>query len=369
MKRFKFRIGVDVDDILFSCNDYAVQLANQTGNFNPPLSTWEIKGWGPSGTRTDILLNYYHDPVFFETQPVMNGAKEFIRELSKKAEVFLITAVTPEFMGIRAKRLMEAFPEIPAGNLMMGARKDIVDVDMLLDDGSHNIAASMAAYPVLMRRPWNQHVTGCLSVNNYEQFLTLVDTILKSYTAREPVPGNKIIALIGPSGSGKKHLIKHAENKGLVRRVMSYTTNKFACESSPGGYHYISKEDFLIMEGNGEFFETTRYAAECFGSSRQSIEAVLHDSHAVMPVDICGAIALKHAFPKHALLIFVSRSKEELLGHLLGRNYSNEEKIRRILSLDDECRNEELCDYTIHNYGNIEDMTNELAAIITKEKR
>ena len=50
----------------------------------------------------------------------------------------------------------------------MGARKDKLDVDILFDDGMHNILKSNAAYPILMRRPWNQSASGMLAVNNYD---------------------------------------------------------------------------------------------------------------------------------------------------------------------------------------------------------
>lgn len=180
MKKFKLRIGLDVDDILFSCNDYAVALANAKGAFDPPLSVNEISSWGMTGTRIDSRLKYFADADFFDMQPVLPGAKEFVRELLKRAEVFFTTAVAPEYMGIRAKRLMEEFPEVPKENIIMGYRKDLVNLDIILDDGAHNVIASKSAYPVLMRKPWNGNMTGCLSVNNYPEFLTLVDTILNN---------------------------------------------------------------------------------------------------------------------------------------------------------------------------------------------
>ena len=95
-------------------------------------------------------------------------------------KVFISTSITPKFMGIRAERILEEFPEIPAEHIYMGSRKDKINVDILFDDGMHNVFRSNAAYPILMRRPWNQNATGMLAVNTYDEFLKLVEVIPSS---------------------------------------------------------------------------------------------------------------------------------------------------------------------------------------------
>jgi 5'(3')-deoxyribonucleotidase len=75
-----------------------------------------------------VIFEFFNDPEFFRTQPVIQGAKEFVRKLSQMTEVFISTSVYPQFMSIRAQRIMEEFPEIPADHIYMGARKDKIDV-------------------------------------------------------------------------------------------------------------------------------------------------------------------------------------------------------------------------------------------------
>ena len=36
MKRFRLKIGVDVDDVLMSCNEYALERVNRRLKLNPP---------------------------------------------------------------------------------------------------------------------------------------------------------------------------------------------------------------------------------------------------------------------------------------------------------------------------------------------
>ena len=56
-----------------------------------------------------------------------------------------------------------------------------------------------------MRRPWNRELTGiALAVDNYEEFFQLLDQIKSAMIEDrvEPAPPC-IVALVGPSGSGK----------------------------------------------------------------------------------------------------------------------------------------------------------------------
>ena len=69
-------------------------------------------------------------------------------------------------------------------NILIGARKDLLNADMMLDDAPQNLDGANTRYPVLFRQPWNYGKTGLLSVSTYAEFLTLVSlrtmTLMKS---------------------------------------------------------------------------------------------------------------------------------------------------------------------------------------------
>ena len=117
--KYRLSTALDIDDLLMECTSYAIRLANEKYKFNPPISLYEVDKWGKTGRRTDVIFEYFNDPEFYRTQPVYEGAKEFIDKLSQMTEVFVSTAIPPEFMGIRAKRIMEEFPQIPADHIYM----------------------------------------------------------------------------------------------------------------------------------------------------------------------------------------------------------------------------------------------------------
>lgn len=350
-RKFRLSTALDIDDVLMECVPYAIRLANEKYHFDPPLSIYEVDRWGKLGTRADVIFEFFKDPEFFRSQPVIKGAKEFVRKLLQVTEVFVSTSIYPEFMSIRAQRIMEEFPEIPADHIYMGSRKDKIDVDILFDDGMHNVFRSNAAYPILMRRPWNQDATGMLAVNTYDEFLKLVEVIADSYNPKDHLTDEgqpQIVVLVGPSGSGKVQVAKHLLKKSdRFEKLISYTTDATVGLQGGEWYHYISLDAFRDMCEKGEMFESTIYAGHCYGSCKKDVEAILAKGKNVLTVmDICGAMALKTHF-SNVTTIYTKRDKRKLLAALLEKNLSSEEKISRLLALDSEQKNADICDYIV----------------------
>ena len=95
-KKYRLSTALDIDDLLMECTSYAIRLANEKYGFQPPMTIYEKDKWGKMGTRTDSIYPYFKDPEFYRTQPVYEGAKEFVRKLSQMTEVYISTAVPPE---------------------------------------------------------------------------------------------------------------------------------------------------------------------------------------------------------------------------------------------------------------------------------
>ena len=371
-RKFRLSVALDIDDLLMECIPYAIRLANEKYKFDPPLTIYEVDRWGKLGTRADVIFEFFNEE-FFRTQPVIKGAKEFVRKLSQMTEVFVSTSVYPEYMSIRIQRIMAEFPEIPQDHIYMGSRKDKINVDILFDDGMHNVFQSNATYPILMRKPWNQDATGMLAVNTYDEFLRLVEIIAEGYNLKPDQhdpnePG--IVVLVGPSGSGKtqvaKQIIKKSKN---FEKLISYTTDATVGLQGGEWYHDISVEAFRKMVENGEMFESTMYAGHHYGSCKKDVEKILAGGKNVLTVmDICGAMALKTHF-SNVTTIYIKQNKKELLENLLTKPLSLDEKVRRILSLEAEEKNMEICDYTVKVEGFDKAAKEILDGLFGKKKR
>ena len=356
-RNFRLSVALDIDDLLMECTEYAIKLANEKYKYDPPITIYEANGWGKLGTRVDVVHEFFSEASFYETQPVIEGAKEFVGKLSEMAEVFVSTAVPPEFMGIRAKRILQEFPQIPSNHIYMGFRKDKIHVDILFDDALHNVLNSNAQYPILMRRPWNEEATGMLAVNTYDEFLRVAEVIAESYSRRDCKPDvsePRIFVLVGPSGCGKSKLATQIlRETQQFEKPVSYTTKDPTATEENEWYNYISVQEFRQMCESGELFQSTMYAGHGYGSCKSDVENILKKGkHVLTTMDICGAMSLKTHF-KNVTTIFVSRQKKAILSNILRKNSSLEDKINRIMAIDFTKKNAELCDYVVRfdTYG------------------
>ncbi len=369
MKKYRLQIGLDVDDILYECNAYALELLNHSENIEPPLTIHDIRSWGENAGRVDDRLRYFGDPDFVASQPVLKGAKEFVAKLCEVADVFFISAVPPACMSARAMRLAADFPEVPTANILLGHRKDLVHLDILLDDGAHNIERSPASYPVLFRKPWNTHLSGLLSVTSYDDFLHLVDMLRHSYTdARPDLSGGGVICLVGPTGSGKNEVAKALVQSYGMTKPVTYTTRPRREGEGNGEYHFITEAQFLADSEAGKYLETTVYSGHHFGTCAEQIDCVADTGGvAVLPIDICGALSLKNRYRSRALLVFLKRRREDVIFDIVRRDMDVRDKTCRILSLDNEYRNEELCDLCVDANRTPADVAAIIATAVTKK--
>ena len=348
MKKYRLQIGLDVDDILYDCNAYALARLNREEGIDPPLDIEDIRGWGEKQGDVDRRIRYFSDPAFVASQPIFAGAKEFVSKLSRVAEVFFVSAVPAACMSARALRLREDFPEVPEQNILLGTRKDLVHLDILLDDGAHNISKSPAAYPVLFRKPWNRHLSGLLSVTSYEDFLHLVDILREASDIKPDLSSGGVICLVGPTGSGKNEIARELCTRYGMQKPVTATTRPRRADEGEKDYHFMTERQFLREARKGAFLETTVYSGFHFGTSADELDRIIEPHGlAVIPIDICGALTLKNRYRSRAILVFLKRPRPDVILDIVSRPLDAMDKTYRILSLDDEYRNEELCDISV----------------------
>ena len=94
-------------------------------------------------------------------------------------------------------------------------------------------------------------------------------------------------------------------------------------------------------------FESTTYAHHSYGSTKSDVEKILAEGNHVLTVmDICGAMALKTHFP-NVITIFIKRDKKHLLTAILEKDTPTDDKVNRLLAIEAETRNGQICDYTV----------------------
>ena len=361
MRHRKLTIGLDADDVLFYCVSEALEIVNKKLGTN--VSVNNITTWDLSDVDEDVKKCFHetlNEEMLYINQKVIPGAVDMVDALLERGhEVVFVSAMKPQFMNIRAIRLKQNFSKVPESNIMLGARKDLVQVDVLLDDANHNLTKTKATYPIVFDWPWNQSLTGFLRVHNYDEFLEFIDQISSFVEpARKAIPGEPYaIALIGPSGSGKTALMNELCKNPAFGMTTSYTT-RTQRPNEGDSYFFVSNEEFKDLEAKGKFVDTTSYAENKYGLAKDEIERLWEKGkHAVVLMDISGAMNLKRVYGSRVATMFIRRGRQEVLSEIISRETSGDDKVNRIISLEKEYDNESMCDFIITNKGTIKETT------------
>lgn len=341
----KLKIVLDADDVLLNCNGYALHLLEEEEGIQCDMK--DITGWGILGTDADRRLRFFKRSAFYKSQPALPGARNFLKGLMEKADVLIMSAVEPEYMGERVTRLIELFPFFPADHILLGRRKDVIHADVMLDDNPANLEACDCSLPVLYSCPWNYGITGVCRVQSYDEFLTLVDILNGERTYSRLSP--KIVCIVGPSGSGKQAIAEKLCEDPSFRRVESLTTSR----TSESGAKLVSEEEFEQARKDGRFLESAYYAGERYGTLLQDLDCTLAEGkHAVCVMDISGCLSALRLYPDRCLIYFVQREKSECVLSLLRKEgLSREELADRILAFDLEQKNSVLADDIVYADG------------------
>lgn len=349
----KLSIAVDFDDTIGINNQLAIDAYNAEYGTNYTIN--DIKKWND---KDDPTLKYrikcYNDPEFVSKQVPYPGAKEFIKKLCKIADVYIASAVPPQCMTARAMSIKKHFPWIKDDHIILGSSKHLYDIDILLDDASHNIKDSIAKYPVLIRRPWNADLSGVLAVNTYDDFLHIVEVIRESHI-RPDLDDGGVICLVGPSGSGKTAIMTELTKDENFVKPLTTTTRLRRIDEPDMAYRFVTEEMFLEEQEQGLFLETTVYSGHHYGTTSKEVDSIVDaGKYAVIPIDICGAIAIKNKYRKKAIILFVNRDEEKVIYEIVSRSVSSEEKTSRIVSLHEEYANKVFCEAIIENNDTLE---------------
>jgi len=143
----------------------------------------------------------------------------------------------------------------------------------------------------------------------------------------------------GPSGSGKDTLVD------ALRRLepnLAYSVSATTRAPRPGeenGVHYrfLDRPAFERMLANDEFLETREYAGNLYGTPKNNIlETLSKGKDMVLKPEVNGAMAVKKAFPRAALVFLTVPSEEDLWKRLIRRGTESEAAIKHRLEIAKE---------------------------------
>ncbi|MCX7737172.1 MAG: guanylate kinase [Candidatus Kapabacteria bacterium] len=143
----------------------------------------------------------------------------------------------------------------------------------------------------------------------------------------------KLIVLSAPSGGGKTTVAKHLLStfSNIKFSISATTRQKRENEINGRDYYFLTKEEFQEKINKNEFVEYEEIYGNYYGTLHSEInEAIKNNKILLFDVDVKGALSIKKAYPKEALLIFLmSPDFETLQKRLRERQTETEEQFNK----------------------------------------
>ncbi|MGR3812384.1 5' nucleotidase, NT5C type [Jiulongibacter sp. NS-SX5] len=141
----KQRLIIDMDDVMADTGGAIIDLYNKhfkTSYQKSDLLEQDIWNEELKANYVDELRSKLHEPGFFRNLSVMTGAKEVIKELHEKYDLFVVSAAMefPNSLKEKSEWLDEHFPYIHWKNRVLCGDKSIIKGDIMIDDHDKNLS-------------------------------------------------------------------------------------------------------------------------------------------------------------------------------------------------------------------------------------
>jgi guanylate kinase len=180
-----------------------------------------------------------------------------------------------------------------------------------------------------------------------------------------------LFVLSAPSGAGKTTIFRELlARQPDLRESISYTTRPMRAGEQDGvDYHFVSREQFDQMVGEGAFAEWAEVHGNRYGTARSMLLRSGEEGHDVLlDIDVQGAAQLRSSGLEGVFIFILPPGMAELRQRLSGRNTDSLEVIeRRMNNAVSEIREAIRFDYIVVN----DDLAQAVAtvqAIIVAEK-
>ncbi|MFC2973219.1 guanylate kinase [Azotobacter bryophylli] len=135
-----------------------------------------------------------------------------------------------------------------------------------------------------------------------------------------------------PSGAGKTSLVKALiDAMPQVRVSVSHTTRPMRPGEVEGvNYHFVEREQFILMLERSEFLEHAEVFGNLYGTSQRWMEQTLAEGFdLILEIDWQGAQQVRRLMPQAQSIFILPPSQEALRQRLTNRGQDSDEIIER----------------------------------------
>lgn len=213
------RIICDMDEVLV---DFMGKVLGRWNNINgtkftrEDITAWRMEnilGRDITGRSADGLIDeWLAEPGFFEKMDPLPGAVEGFQKLIDLGHDVIICTSVPEIAenAYDGKRrwMRKYFPKWSMKNFIASSRKEIVEGDIIIDDGSHNLIpwhrAKKAGF-LLYDAPWNRDVGTMIYVKNRKSGLDESVEYVHGMEVARVYDWKHILSVVELVAAGKKN--------------------------------------------------------------------------------------------------------------------------------------------------------------------
>lgn len=181
-----------------------------------------------------------------------------------------------------------------------------------------------------------------------------------------------LIVISGPAGVGKDSVLRRMKELGYPFHFVVTATDRPPRPGEVHGvdYFFLSTEEFLRLEREGELLEHAIVYGEHKGVPKQQVrDAFASGKDVIMRVDVQGAATIHRLAPEAVLIFLTAECKDELVRRLKGRGTETPEKLaERVGKIEWEMSRMQEFDYVVVNReGELDHTVAQIAAIVEAE--
>lgn len=181
-----------------------------------------------------------------------------------------------------------------------------------------------------------------------------------------------LVVISGQAGVGKDSLIKQMKARDYPIHFVVTATDRAPRSGEAHGvdYFFLSTEEFLQMEREGELLEHAIVYGQHKGIPKQQVrEAMASGKDVIMRIDVQGAMTIRRLVPQSVLVFLMAESEGELGRRLRGRGDDSPAQIEKRLSVSrQELARLPAFDYVVFNRdGQLDRAVDDVIAIIRAE--
>lgn len=165
MKNKKLKIGIDLDEVIWDLipawlNAYNARMEywHHSDETYIPLKPEDIKMWNMKeyvGEHASILFNLLTEDAFWSNVELKKYAYLTLEKLNQKYDVYIITSSNYHSLTAKIERVLELLPFIEPSQIIISYNKQMIDVDVLIDDKPENLVNGKY-HQILMDAPHNR---------------------------------------------------------------------------------------------------------------------------------------------------------------------------------------------------------------------